>query len=106
LGFAEQGLAGSRLEPEGPARRQALGALPSHSVRLLAADNRTGIEVQLDELPPLPRSDDRVDLVQRVDLNAHTTGDVVDGLGTPFTGTLDELLQILIQMLGWHLEPR
>lgn len=25
---------------------------------------------------------------------------------TPFTGTLDELLQILIQMLGWHLAPR
>ena len=25
---------------------------------------------------------------------------------TPFTGSLDELLQILTQMLGWHLAPR
>ena len=25
---------------------------------------------------------------------------------TPFTGSLDELLQILTRMLGWHLAPR
>lgn len=25
---------------------------------------------------------------------------------TPFTGSLDELLQVLTQMLGWHLAPR
>jgi hypothetical protein len=25
---------------------------------------------------------------------------------TPFTGSLDDLLQILTQVLGWHLAPR